>query len=433
VSVRTLLRETGNLFLVGSGPGRIRTVPTTAATESPHVRADVAVVGAGPAGSAAALVLARSGLDVVLIDRAVFPRDKTCGDGLMPDALAALRALGLAERALAGARHLRTLLIYAPDGTAVTVNGKFAVVPRERFDACLCEAAVQAGARLLAPVRVIAPLEEGGGVSGVRAERKGGASVAIHARVTVLATGAAAGPLMAFGVCERRQASATAARCYVTPGAARSFDLDSLCVSYDRAICPGYGWVFPGPGGSFNIGVGYFTGVPPETRNLRLLLARFIESFPPARDLMSSGGRISILRGAPLRTGLAGSISSRPGLLVVGEAAGLTYPISGEGIGKAIESGILAGEIARDGLHDGRGGAAIADDYAATLQAKFLRRFRAYANAQRWVEHPRLLNFLARRANAGTYVRRQIQGLVNETAEPDAILSVRGILRSLFS
>jgi geranylgeranyl reductase family protein len=395
--------------------------------------ADVAVIGAGPAGSAAALVLARSGLDVVLIERARFPRDKACGDGLMPDALAALRALGVADRVLAGARVLGALRIYSPNGTAVSVSGEFAVVPRECLDACLCDAAVEGGARFVAAVRAVAPIEDDGRVAGVVGETTRGESVCVHARVAVLATGASAGPLIAFGVCDRSRATATAARFYVTLDPAVSFDLDCLCISYERSICPGYGWVFPGPAGSFNVGVGYFHEAPPPTRNLRELMARFLDNFPPARELAKLGGRTSVVRSAPLRTGMTGSRLSRPGLLVAGEAAGLTYPISGEGIGKAIESGILAAEIIREGLPAGDSTEAIADRYADALEAKFLRRFQAYANAQRWVAHPGLLDFLAWRANAGTYVRRQIEGLVNETAEPGAILSVRGIVRSLFS
>jgi hypothetical protein len=94
---------------------------------------------------------------------------------------------------------------------------------------------------------------------------------------------------------------------------------------------------------------------------------------------------------------------------------------------------MIAAEAVLCGLDDGSSATAVADRYRAALEAKFLGRFQAYANAQRWVEHPRLLNFLARRANAGTYVRRQMEGLVNETSHPGAILSMRGILRSLFS
>lgn len=130
---------------------------------------------------------------------------------------------------------------------------------------------------------------------------------------------------------------------------------------------------------------------------------------------------------------MAGGRWARPGLVVVGDGAAMTYPISGEGIGKAIESGVLAAEVIRDGVLAGHRAEAIAGAYAAALERRYLRRFQAYGNAQRWVAHPRLVDFLAWRANAGTYVRAQIEGLVGETADPSAILSIRGLLRSLFS
>lgn len=396
--------------------------------------ADVAVVGAGPAGSMAALVLARAGVDVILIDRAAFPREKVCGDGLMPDAIAALRGVGLADAVLAEARRCYSLRIFAPDGASVAVRGDLAVLQRTRLDAILCGAAVDAGARLLAPATAVGPIEDGGRVLGVEAETDG-AAVRVRAPVTVLATGASAGPLKRFGVCERSHPSATAARCYFTVDGTGEFNLEELCISYDRSTCPGYGWIFPGPGRTFNAGVGYFYDTPalPDITNLRHLMKRFLDTFPPARELMKSATVVSELRGAPLRTGLAGSALSRPGLLVAGDAAGLTYPISGEGIGKAMESGILAGETIAGAIGRQDSAEDVAREYAAAIRARFARRFAAYSGAQRWVAHPRMLNFLAWRANRGSYVRRQIEGLLNETAEPQSILSVAGILRSVFT
>jgi flavin-dependent dehydrogenase len=241
--------------------------------------------------------------------------------------------------------------------------------------------------------------------------------------------------LTAFGVCERSQANATAVRFYVTLAPGSSWDFDALGISYDRSICPGYGWIFPGPDRTFNVGVGYFHDGPrsPAITNLRRLLERFLETFRPARELMRASARVSALGGAPLRTGLSGAALSRPGLIVIGDAAGLTYPISGEGIGKAMESGILAGETIRDGLRGQRSAGTVEAEYARAIRARLSQRFRAYASAQGWVARPHLVDFLAWRANRGRYVRRQIEGLVNETADPRSILSMRGILRSLFS
>ncbi|MGE5362012.1 MAG: NAD(P)/FAD-dependent oxidoreductase [Bacteroidales bacterium] len=401
--------------------------------EVEELRADVAVVGAGPAGSLAALVLARAGIDVALVDRASFPRDKACGDGLMPDAMNALRDVGLDGPVLADARRHDTLRIYSPNGTAVDIRGQFAVVPRARLDSALCEAATMAGARLLAPVRVLRPLEQEGRVVGVAGQARDGAAITLRAPVTVLATGAGSGPLQAFDVCERTQPSATAVRFYVTVDAGADVDPGCLCVSYERRICPGYGWVFPGPGGTYNIGAGYFYDAPalPDVTNLRVLLDRFVEAFAPARTVVRAAVRSTPLFGAPLRTGLTGARLSRPGLLVVGDAAGLTYSISGEGIGKAMESGILAARVICE--RGAAGPAVVAEEYELRLRARLAARFRAYAGAQRWVAHPRLVDFLAWRAHRGTYVRRQIEGLVNETTDPRGILSVAGILRSVFS
>jgi flavin-dependent dehydrogenase len=117
---------------------------------------------------------------------------------------------------------------------------------------------------------------------------------------------------------------------------------------------------------------------------------------------------------------------------VIGDAAGLTYPCTGEGIGMAIESGIFAGEIlsrvcgASQAARD-----AAAQEYAATIRARFGARFRAYQLAQRWLSRPLLSDFLAWRGGAGTYVSEQLRSMLLETADPRALFSCAGVLRAL--
>jgi flavin-dependent dehydrogenase len=117
---------------------------------------------------------------------------------------------------------------------------------------------------------------------------------------------------------------------------------------------------------------------------------------------------------------------------VIGEAAGMTYAFSGEGIGKAIESGIIAGEILSESLRTRADGPdAAGRKYATRIAAEFAQRFRAYDVAQRWLARPVLANFLARRANKGSYVRAQLQALLEETGDPRELFSAKGLVKAL--
>ena len=399
------------------------------------MKTDVLVIGAGPAGSAAAKALATRGLDVALVDRSAFPRNKVCGDALIPDALNALSRLALKDQVLRQARRLGAVRIYAPNGAHIAVAGDCACLPRRLLDDMLRQAAVEAGARFMPRYRVIAPLERSATVTGaVLQDLETKHVVSVGARVTLLATGAAAEPLKLFGVLQRQEPSAIAARVYlkVDPEVESSFDF--LCISYDRAVCPGYVWIFPGPDHVFNVGVGYFYDAEslPVVTNIRRLLERFLAGFPPAAELVRASKRLTEVGGAPLRTGLSGAALQRPGLLVIGEGAGLTYPCSGEGIGKALESALLASDILVQGLEAHDPGT-LGQVYAACLVSRFRDRFRAYKVAQDWVANQRVVNFLAWRARSGNYVKERLAGFLDETSDPRELFSSWGLLRALMS
>lgn len=401
------------------------------ATVKSEDRVDVLVVGAGPAGSAAAITLAKAGYDVLMIDRCVFPRDKVCGDALIPDALKALDRLALKQQVLRRSRLLDGVRVYAPNGQFIDVQGECACLPRRIFDEMLRAAAVHAGARFLPGVDVRNVLIDNDIVVGADV-----GTSRVRAHVTLLATGAAAEPLKRFGVCHRVTPSATAARVYVRTDQRFARSFTRLCISYDEAICPGYGWIFPGPDATFNLGVGYYYDGrrPPPERNVRKLLERFAGTFPPAAAVMSHGISVTELQGAPLRTALRGSALSRPGLLVLGEAAGLTYSFSGEGVGKSLESGIIAAEVVVEcGQRDEDAAKVIADTYASRIRASFGTRFRAYKTAQEWLSRPTFANLLARRARKSRFVQRELSGLFLETTDPRRLFSVAGTLRSLMS
>jgi geranylgeranyl reductase family protein len=394
------------------------------------VDCEVLVVGAGPAGSACAQMLARGGLDVLLVDRQDFPRDKVCGDGLIPDAQGALARLGVLDAVLARATVASHVACVAPHGGRVEVPASLAVLRRRELDEIVRRAALRAGARWFAPARFEAPLPDTHGrVAGARLRLPDGSVHALRARWTVLATGAAAPPLLAAGMCGRRSPSGIALRGYVRNEAAAG-RIRQLEVVWHRALRGGYGWIFPCGAGVFNIGVGLLDGlegVEPDI-NLRELFATFARVHAPARQLMQGGCLQGELKGAPLRCSLEGARWSQPGLLVAGEAAGSTYSFTGEGIGKALETGMLAAEaIVGAGIASD---AAVSERYEAALAA-LKPRFTAYEHANRVNNHPWIADFVIWRARRSAGVVRRLSGVLDESYNPSRLVTARGLLRLL--
>jgi geranylgeranyl reductase family protein len=402
---------------------------------------DVLVVGAGPAGSACAQLLARAGVHTVLVDAHAFPRDKVCGDGLIPDAHAALQRLGVYEEVMAHAQRARHVGCIGPRGGRIDVPGRLAVLPRRQLDDIICRAAVRAGAQLHAPARFEAPLLEGERVVGARL-KCGDTSHELRARQVVLATGAVPQALIAAGLCERRTPSGVALRGYVHHPAMAS-RITELEVVWHKRLRKGYGWIFPCRDGVFNIGVGLAHSHSKQADgrqtmqdvNLREMFATFCAVYAPARELMQSGTLQGDLKGAPLRCSLEGATLTRPGLMVTGEAAGSTYAFTGEGIGKAMETGMLAART----LIDARAAAQAAPPapdgfdtahapYCAAIAA-LKPRFDLYERANRVNDHPWLADLLIWRANRSARILKRMEGVLEETGNPGNLVSLRGITR----
>jgi flavin-dependent dehydrogenase len=165
--------------------------------------------------------------------------------------------------------------------------------------------------------------------------------------------------------------------------------------------------------------------------NLRQVFETFTQTYEPARELMRGGELIGELKGAPLRFSLEGALWSRPGLLVTGEAAGSTYAFTGEGIGKAMETGLLAAEALLAGRAEARDEAATRADYETRLAA--LRpRFAIYERANRVNKHPWLVDLVVWSAKRSPQRRKRMEGVLAETHIPSEVASVGGVLRLLF-
>ena len=404
--------------------------------QHPPPRCEVLVIGAGPAGTACAHWLARHGLEAVLVDQHPFPRDKTCGDGLIPDAHAALQRLGVLDEVLSVARVLTHVRCYAPSGRSVDIPGSLAVLPRRQLDHLLAQAAVRAGAHMFTPWRFEAPLrDDGQRVIGARLRLVGAEPRQVRevrARHVVLATGAAPQALLAAQLCTRQVPSAMGLRGYVRhPGLAER--IPHLEVAWHPKLAGGYGWIFPCGPDLYNIGIGITDSHQARSHamrdlNLREVFAEFVRVHPNARDLMASGELQGELKGAPLRSSLEGAHFAAPGVLVTGEAAGSTYSFTGEGIGKAMETGILAAQTLLAARDQGLDDAGVAAHYTAALMA-LKPKFALYDKGNRVNHMPWLTELLIRRAARSERLRTRMAHLLEERATPAQLVTLRGLVK----
>ncbi len=310
---------------------------------------DVLVVGAGPAGAATAAWAARAGYDVLLTDAAVFPRDKTCGDGLTPRAMAELDRLELGEwaRARAVNRGLRltgfgreTRLSW-PD-CAYPVFGS--AVPRTDLDDRIRARAVECGARMADGSRAVEVIRDGERVRAVRFDTRDGART-VSCGTLVVADGVRSPVGKQLGrEWHREHAYGVAARAYVKSGRSDDEWITSHLELRDRsgALQPGYGWVFPLATGEVNIGVGYLaTAARPAHVSLKQLLEFYTEQ---RREEWEFEGDLRATASALLPMGGAVSGVAGPNWALVGDAAGCVNPLNGEGIDYGLEGGrMLAG------------------------------------------------------------------------------------------
>lgn len=395
---------------------------------------DVLVIGCGPAGSACARTLALAGIDVVMVDSKVFPRDKTCGDGLVPDAHAALHRLGMLDEVMAKAKRLPFTQCIAPNQQSIDVPGELAVLPRRDLDALLCQGALRAGARMFAPVKFEAVIEDAQGrVTGARL-RMGPAQRELRAQWLVLATGANVQGLQAANMCLRKSPSGMAVRAYIKhPGLAEH--VTGMRFTWHKTLKGGYGWVFPGPDDTFNLGVGVFSdsvGKRMSKINLRDMFQAFLAADPVAAQLAQHGQWQGELSGAPLRCDLDGARWHRPGILLAGDAIGSTYAFTGEGIGKALETGMASAEALLAHASqwqtstNASGDAAVMTEHHNKLQA-IAPKFLLFRKASSFNRYPWLLNPVVWRAKRSVRLQNALADILAERRQPGSLLSWRGV------
>jgi geranylgeranyl reductase family protein len=389
---------------------------------------DVLVVGAGPAGIAAAIPAAERGLDVVVADGATFPRDKTCGDGLTAGALRLLEQLGLPRTtlALADYEHVDEAILVSPSGRRVSLpmakDGEHAgVVTRLALDAALVAHARARGVEVQESrlVEALTPMAHAVHVTATNGDD-------YLARFVIAADGHFSSVRRAWQPSAGRALGEWhAARQYFSGVSDRR-----LWVAFEQDLLPGYFWVFPLPGGRANVGF----GVLREHRKGHELKALWNDLLarPTLREILGPDAEPEDrMRAWPIPTHYDPASLADGRVLFVGDAAAVVDPMTGEGIAQAIETGMLAAEaIARGRDADPQ---AVGDRYRHEAARALGTDLRFASALQRLLARPRAARGAIRTIDTSDWTRRNFARWMFEDYPRAALFTPRRWHRGMFT
>jgi geranylgeranyl reductase family protein len=360
-------------------------------------RYDLAIVGGGPAGAAAAWQAAQTGARVVVLDKAEFPRDKPCGDGLTARAVSYLQKMGLGEE-VSKFHRVDGVKVFSPSEwdlsfpTRPGMPDHGYVARRPELDTILLRHAGSAGAEIREGAEVIGPvLDASGRVTGVTL--KGGETVTADA---VIAADGAYSPIKRAMKLdsEYNGYSAIAIRAEMPANRPDSNMLEIyLKLAFEGDQLPGYGWVFPFGGGQINIGLGYVNSYKKwQQINATQFMGQFMETLPREWDLPSIDElkKSKGVRAWRLPMGFTAWPPWRPGVLFTGDSLGAGKPASGAGISKALESGLAAGECALAALQNG--GPDDFTNYAQRMEAAWGKEYKRGRYFHKLLGQPAIAN-----------------------------------------
>ncbi len=409
--------------------------------------ADVIVVGSGPAGSSTAFHLATAGLDVLVLEKSHFPREKVCGDGLTPRAVKALTGMGVPIPEGDGWLRNKGLRIIGGGGRIElpwpdlsSYPGFGLVRTRLDFDEILARHAQKAGARLLEGVTVTGPVRDDrtGRVVGVSAQQNvNGEKIErdVRGRIVVAADGNSSRLSVAMGLRKRDDRPlGVAVRTYYSSPRHDDDYLEAWLDLWDGSkLLPGYGWIFGMGDGTSNVGLGLLnTSEAFGHIDYRTLLRRWLAGMPAEWGLTEEN-RKGPVRGAALPMGFNRTPHYLGGLLLVGDSGGMVNPFNGEGIAYAMEAGEIAARVIVQAL--ARPTAAGAEAVLATYPRELKDAWGGYYTLGRtfvhMIGHPKFMRFATRHGVKRPYVMRFTMKLLGNLTEARGGDAVDRVLNAL--
>ena len=405
--------------------------PAPSSTQGAAGEADVIVVGAGPSGSTTAYYLAQSGLDVLLLEKSRFPREKVCGDGLTPRAVKALVAMGVPIGEDDGWLRNKGLRVVGagmrlelPWPELTSYPGYGLVRTRMDFDQRLAQRAREAGAHLIEGITVTGPVRDDrtGRIVGVTARPDGGEQQVYRGRLVIAADGNSSRLSVSMGLRKRDDRPiGVAVRAYYTSPRHEDDYLESWLDLWDQdRLLPGYGWIFGMGDGTSNIGLGLLnTSTAFGNTDYHALLKRWLAGMPPEWGFTEEN-RVGPIRGAALPMAFNRTPSYTDGLLLVGDAAGMVNPFNGEGIAYAMESGEIAARVVTQALAwpDAAGAERVLHGYPHVLADAYGGYYalgRAFVKA---IGRPELMRFATRHAMSRPALMRFALKLLANLTDP---------------
>ena len=403
---------------------------------------DLIIVGAGPAGCGAALYAARYGLSVLLLDKAAFPRDKICGDAISGKSMTILNDLNILEEAQnLPSAYVDSVTFGSPTNKTVNIplqgNARKGIPPglvirRQIFDAFLFEKAAQTAAEVKDNFEVKELLYSGKQISGVKGrDLNNGSEQTFKGKIILGADGFNSVVARATGCFDNDPEHWVVAlrRYYKNVKGLQS----QIELHYLNEVQPGYLWIFPADNGLANVGVGMLQKTLKKRKiNLKKILQDAIHS-PVFRDRFSDAQPIEEARGWNLPVGSLHRKNHGSGFMLLGDAAGLIDPFTGEGIGNALYSAKFAAQTAKEAVDAG--------DFSETFLARYDRNLwhalggelNLSAKLQRIGRNRFLLNMVINKAARNKEVRQIISGMMANEVPKTKLANPLFYLRLLFS